>query len=218
VRHLLQLTTFESDGEISLSDVSEGWIELFHRTTPEVAEAIGRTRRFDSKEHDGSVYFSDRAQGEYAEGYGPGCVRVVMPVSLVRLDDEFQDGERHFRVRANQIRADWISAWYPTPTTLAGVYLHDLIEAIDGDRRVRERVMELAVRAHNATWLSEEERAVELGKEIAELFTKAVPVIISSDTPLAPVSRLVHHYFDHIDTDELGRVYLRRAVELEADQ
>lgn len=198
--------------------VPDGWIELFHRTTAEAAETIGRERRFESKENYGYVYFSNRAQGEYAVDYGPGCVRVVMPASLVKLDDEFADGERHFRVRANQIRADWISAWYPTPTTLAGVYLHDLIEAIDGDRILRERVMELAVRAHNATWLSEEERAVELGKEIAELFTKAVPVIISSNTPLAPVSRLVHHYFDHIDTDELGRYYLLGVAEQEMNQ
>lgn len=207
-----------AEAELHGSNVPEGWIELFHRTTAEAAETIGRERRFESKENYGFVYFSNRAQGEYAVGYGPGCVRVVMPAILVKPDDGFQDGERHFRVRADQIRAEWISAWYPTPTTLSGVYLHDLMEAIEGDRALREHVMELAVRAHSATWLSEEERAVELGKEIAELFTKAVPVITSSGTPLAPVSRLIHHYFDRIDTDELGRSYLRRAVELEANE
>jgi hypothetical protein len=199
-----------------MSDVPDGWIELFHRTSAETAELIGRVRRFQSKEGDkdtGPVYFSNRDQGYYAAGYGEGCVRVVMPIHAVELDDEFDTGERHYRVPANKIRGEWISVWYRTPDTIGGVYLQDLCEMIDNERALREQVMELALRAHKATWLAERERAVELGKEIAELFIKPVPLIASMDTPMAPVARLVRRFFDHVDTDDLGRYYLKDAEE-----
>lgn len=199
-----------------MSDVPEGWIELFHRTTAETAEFIGRVRRFQSKEGNkdtGPVYFSNRDQGYYAAGYGEGCVRVIMPIGNVDLDDVFDTGERHYRVAANKIRGDWITVWYRTPATIGGVYLQDLCELIDNEGHLREQVMELARRAYKATWLVERERAVELGKEIAELFIKPVPWIGSMDTAMMPVARLVRHFFDHIDTDDLGRNYLKDAAE-----
>lgn len=199
-----------------MSDVPEGWIELFHRTTAEAAETIGRVRRFQSKEGNkdtGPIYFSNRDEGYYAAGYGEGCVRVVMPIHAVKLDDEFETGERHYRVPANKIRADWISVWYRTPTTIGGVYLQDLCDLIDNERGLREQVMELAHRAHKATWLDERERAVELGKEIAEMFIKPVPYIASMGTPMMAVARLVRRFFDHVDTDDLGRYYLKDAAE-----
>jgi len=196
--------------------IPEGWIELFHRTTAETAAFIGRVRRFQSKEGDkdsGPVYFSNRDQGAYAAGYGEGCVRVIMPVDNVELDDEFETGERHYRVPANKIRGEWITVWYRTPATMGGVYLQDLCDLIDNERHLREQVMELALRAHKATWLTTHERAVELGKEIAELFIKPVPLIASMDTPMAPVASLVRHFFDHVDPADLGRYYLKDAAE-----
>jgi hypothetical protein len=199
-----------------MSDVPEGWIELFHRTTAQMAEFIGRVRRFQSKEGDkdtGPVYFSNRDQGYYASGYGEGCVRVVMPTDAVELDDEFETGERHYRVAADKIRGEWISVWYRTQETIGGVYLQDLCEMINNERHLREQIMELALRANKATWLAPRERAVELGKEIAELFIKPVPLIASMDTPMAPVARLVRRFFDHVNTDDLGRYYLKDAEE-----
>lgn len=197
-------------------DVPDGWIELFHRTTADAAEAIGRLRRMYSKEgnkNTGPIYFSNRDQGEYAAGYGEGCVRVIAPVHVVDLDDVFETGERHYRIPANKIAGEWISVWYRTPATIGGVYLQDLCDLIDNSGHLREQVMELAHRAYKATHLVERERAVELGKEIAELFIKPVPWIGSMDTAMAPVARLVRPFFDHVDTDDLGRNYLKDAAE-----
>lgn len=197
-------------------DVPEGWIELFHRTIAETAEFIGRVRRFQSKEGDkatGPVYFSNRDQGAYAAGYGEGCVRVIVPVHVVDLDDVFDTGERHYRIAANKIDPDWISVWYRAPATIGGVYLQDLCDLIDNEGHLREQVMELARRAYKATHLVERERAVELGKEIAELFIRPVPWIGSMDTTMMPVARLVRRFFDHVDTDDLGRNYLKDAAE-----
>lgn len=192
-----------------MSPIPDGWIELFHRTTTEQAEAIAQTGRFDSAEHDGSVYFSDRESGEYSVGYGNGCVRVVMPAAVVKLDDEFEDGERHFRARADQIRADWITLWSPTPATIRAFFLRELCGVIDNEAHVRATVQEIVMQARNMADATDEERAQALGEEITELFTRPVPVITTYNTPLAAVARLVRRFMDHIDIDELGRHYLR---------
>lgn len=191
-----------------MSLIPDGWIELFHRTTPEQAEAIAQTGRFDSKEHDGSVYFSDRERGEYSVDYGKGCVRVVMPATLVKPDDEFDDGERHFRARANQIRADWITLWSPTPATIRAFFLRELCEVIDNEAHLLPAVQQIAEQARNMADATDEDRARALGEEIAELFTRPVPLITTYGTPLRPVARLVRRFMDHIDIDELGRHYL----------
>ena len=81
-------------------------LRLFHRTTPEAAELIRATRRMVSREHDGAVYFSTRRDGQ-ATGYGADVVELRVPESLAQLDDEFPDGELHYRVLAKDLRPDY---------------------------------------------------------------------------------------------------------------
>ena len=72
-------------------------ITLFHRTTPESAAAILTGARPTSRENTDDSYFSTSATGQ-AEGYGEALVIIRVPVSLIELDDEFPDGEQHYRV------------------------------------------------------------------------------------------------------------------------
>lgn len=81
-------------------------MRVYHRTTPEAATVIRRTREFTSKEQ-GWVYVGSRPDG-YISGYGEGLVALEIPVELLELDDEFQDGEQHFRVRAERILPEWV--------------------------------------------------------------------------------------------------------------
>lgn len=77
-------------------------IDLYHRTSAERAREIERSGRFVSLENTSEVYFSNRRRGQ-AEGYGVAVVHVRIPESLAELDDEFPDGELHYRVRAHHI-------------------------------------------------------------------------------------------------------------------
>lgn len=81
-------------------------MRVYHRTTHEAATAILADRRFLSRER-GEVCVSDRRDG-YADGYGPAVVVLDVPDNLLTLDDEFQDGEQHFRVRAVDIRPEFV--------------------------------------------------------------------------------------------------------------
>jgi hypothetical protein len=197
-----------------MSLIPDGWIELFHRTTLEAAETIGETRRFISKEHDGSVYFSNREHGQYGVGYGRGCVRVVMPADFyqLELDDEFEDGEMHYRIGADQIEPDWITLRSPTSAAIRAFFLDELREVITNEPHVRAAVQEIVTQARNMAAATDEDRAQALGEEIAELFTRPVPLITTYNTPLAAVARLVRRIMDHVDTDELGRHYLRNGA------
>lgn len=76
------------------ADVSDGFVTLYHRTTPENAEAIKNSGKFSTKE-DG-VFFSTALEGQ-AKDYGAGVVKVKVPVSMLQLDDIF-DSEAHVRV------------------------------------------------------------------------------------------------------------------------
>lgn len=87
-------------------------------------------------------------------------------------------------------------------------YLRDLIDLIDSKSWAREQVLSLAERARDTADITDEERENELGQCIAELFTKAVPLLQHLQTPQELVSRLVYRYFDRIDRAELGRHYL----------
>lgn len=71
-------------------------IALYHFTTPEAARAIIDTRTWVSAENTGEVYGSDRVDGQ-ATGYGTAYVHVILPRACVTLDDEFPDGEKHYR-------------------------------------------------------------------------------------------------------------------------
>lgn len=81
---------------------------LYHRTTKGAAEAIVKTGRFDSREQ-GRVYFSNRKAGDYVVDYGEAAVCVVVPQVLAQIDDEFDDGERHYWVSGRNIKPEWIT-------------------------------------------------------------------------------------------------------------
>ena len=72
-------------------------LTLYHRTTPAAAAAILAGARMASKENQDSSYFSTSATGQ-AEGYGEAVVIIRVPIDLIELDDEFPDGEQHYRV------------------------------------------------------------------------------------------------------------------------
>jgi hypothetical protein len=57
----------------------------------------------------GYVFVSSRPDG-YITGYGVAVVALEIPEHLLELDDEFQDGESHYRVEAGQIEPGWILA------------------------------------------------------------------------------------------------------------
>ena len=72
----------------------DGFVRLFHRTTPEKAEEIRRTGQMVGKE-DG-IFFSTSPVGQ-AEGYGESVVEVRLPLSDLQIDDLF-DSEAHLRL------------------------------------------------------------------------------------------------------------------------
>lgn len=77
----------------------EGWdlMELYHFTSPEAAWAIVSTGKWISAENTGFVYASTHRHGQ-ATGYGDAAVRIMVPKACAVLDDEFPDGEKHYRV------------------------------------------------------------------------------------------------------------------------
>ena len=85
-----------------------GVMVLFHRTTPEAARQIHAGGAWVSRENTAEVYFSDRLNGE-AVGYGPAVVMVAIPQHLAELEDEFPDGEHHYRVRAADLRPEHVT-------------------------------------------------------------------------------------------------------------
>lgn len=90
---------------------SSGYLDLYHRTTPEAADSIVSGGGFTSKEnrHDGQpVYFSTHLHGGEGEGYGSAAVHVRIPERLADLDDEFPDGEQHYAVPSHEIRPEHI--------------------------------------------------------------------------------------------------------------
>lgn len=78
------------------ADVDEnGYITLYHRTSPAVAEKIQRTGRMTAKE-DG-LFFSTKKEGGQNEGFGSSVIELKIPAEAVVLDDIFDD-EAHLRV------------------------------------------------------------------------------------------------------------------------
>lgn len=72
-------------------------IDLYHRTTPEHAAAILHAGRFMTRENTPEAFVSNRVAGQ-ATGYGAAVVHVRVRESAAELDDEFPDGEQHFRI------------------------------------------------------------------------------------------------------------------------
>lgn len=75
-------------------------INVWHRTTPEAAKSIRDSGKFTPKE-DG-IFFTDKIDGPASFGYGDDAVEFSIPESRLQIDDEFPDGERHFRFPAKQ--------------------------------------------------------------------------------------------------------------------
>lgn len=80
-------------------------LDLYHRTSADAAEIIKRERRMRSLENTGEAFFSNCLEGQ-ATGYGSGVVHVRVPEDLAELDDEFPDGELHYRVRVSRLRPE----------------------------------------------------------------------------------------------------------------
>lgn len=91
------------------AEVSDGFVTLYHRTTPDNAEAIKNSGKFSTKE-DG-VFFSTALEGQ-AKDYGAGVVKVKVPVSMLQLDDIFDD-EAHVRVPMKKAGSIDLSSFIP---------------------------------------------------------------------------------------------------------
>lgn len=72
-------------------------LDLYHRTTPEAARAILAENRFLTRGNRPEAYCSTRVDGQ-GEEYGVAVVHLRIGASLAELEDEFPDGEQHFRV------------------------------------------------------------------------------------------------------------------------
>jgi hypothetical protein len=97
------------DDEISGSysdDMVSGMLDLFHRTTPAAAAAIYASGRMLSKENTGEAFFSTSSGDGQADGYGTAVVHIRVPEELAELDDEFPDGEQHYRVAVTALKAE----------------------------------------------------------------------------------------------------------------
>lgn len=90
-----------------MDDPMVEYLDLYHRTTPDAAERILSTGRWVSRENTQEVYFSTRPAGQ-AEGYGASIVHVRVPAEWCELDDEFPDGEQHYRVHVDRLTLDHV--------------------------------------------------------------------------------------------------------------
>lgn len=87
-------------------------LDLYHRTTPEAADAIYRDKRMHSKENLGGrkpLYFSTFRGDEpdaAGRGYGEGIVHVRVPHHIAEIDDEFPSGEEHYLIDQKDLRPE----------------------------------------------------------------------------------------------------------------
>ena len=72
-------------------------LDLYHRTSAEAARMIVATGRFRTRENTPEAYVSTHVNGQ-AAGYGPAVVHVRVRAEDAQLEDEFPDGEQHYRV------------------------------------------------------------------------------------------------------------------------
>lgn len=66
---------------------------------------IVATNGMVSRENTQEAYFSNRVEGQ-AEGYGEVAVHIRVPDELAELEDEFPDGEQHYRVKVELLRPE----------------------------------------------------------------------------------------------------------------
>lgn len=91
-------------------------MRLYHRTSRVAAEKIVRTRRWESKDSLGYVWFSNRLGGvlspessyDKTSGYGDAIVTIEVSEddleSDFELNDEFPDGEQHYTTTVKALR------------------------------------------------------------------------------------------------------------------
>lgn len=80
-------------------------LNLYHRTSPEAAAEILASGRLVTRENTRQAYASTRPNG-HAAGYGAAVVQLLVAESDAELDDEFPDGERHYRVPLDAVIVD----------------------------------------------------------------------------------------------------------------
>lgn len=78
-------------------------MRVYHRTTAEAKAAIEAAGCMTGA--DGYVYVTNRCRGDASVDYGPAVVVLDIPKRLLELDDEFPDGEAHYRLPAREVRA-----------------------------------------------------------------------------------------------------------------
>lgn len=83
-------------------------LDLYHRTSIDAARAILASGRFVTRENTREAFASNRVDGQ-AIGYGDAVVHVRVDEDDAQLDDEFPDGELHYRIPLD--RADVIAAF-----------------------------------------------------------------------------------------------------------
>lgn len=83
-------------------------LDLYHRTSEEAARAILASGRFVTRENTREAFASTHADGQ-AAGYGAAVVHVRVDERDAELDDEFPDGEQHYRIPLD--RAEVVEAF-----------------------------------------------------------------------------------------------------------
>ena len=68
---------------------------VYHRTSTENAELIIKSGIMKSCEY--ALFFGNEKQG-YIGGYGKSVISFEIPEKLLEVDDEFETGEKHFRL------------------------------------------------------------------------------------------------------------------------
>lgn len=91
---------------------SHQFVDLYHRTTPEAAESIAKSGRFEP--HDDATYF---AKTRDMDGYGSSVVHARVPAHLVYEDEEgsawddgsdVDDADRHYMVDNEHLKREHI--------------------------------------------------------------------------------------------------------------
>lgn len=72
----------------------DGFVTVYHRTSPEAAASIRKTGKIKALEPD--AFFSTKLEGQ-AQGFGDGVIKMRVPVNRLRLDDVFGD-EAHLAI------------------------------------------------------------------------------------------------------------------------
>lgn len=75
-------------------------------TSESEAKRIRSTGRLTSHLPSGEVYFTSSPTTLHSTVFcgGPSIVECEVPKGIARIEDEFPDGERHFTVRARDVR------------------------------------------------------------------------------------------------------------------